>query len=193
MTDLNDIRKKIQAKVDQMKIAAGANKVIKYEDVKRESHGDSLFDLGWLDSKSGTSLAKFQEGTDLAVRKNNFLDNLEKQLQPGRNINEYRELKTFLVEQAESITDATGLTRSDLHDKLERLDDLIVETNVARYEDAVARMTDEGFERLSAAREAYEQEAKTLALEAMVNEKKSISSHKVNLLDMLRGDDNENR
>lgn len=176
---------KRQEFLDAIKDKAAGTEIIEWKDVKRKSSGDSLYDLGWLDEKKGTSLAKI-EGADLAVRQNNFLADLEKQLEPGRNINEYRELKTFLVEKADYIYEQAGLSSADLQDKLDRLDDLIVETNTARYEDALKRLEDnEGFEELEQLQKEYQQAVETMALQSVVQEKLTAST--VNLLEILDG------
>ena len=38
-----------QSFIDALKTKLGGNKIVKWEDVKRETSGESLYDLSWLD------------------------------------------------------------------------------------------------------------------------------------------------
>lgn len=162
--------------------------IIKWEDVKRESSGDSLYDLSWLDNKKGTSLAKLEGDNKLVIREK-FLEDLDKQLVEGRNINEYRELKTFLVEQANYINKQTTLNSSDLQKYIEKLDDLIFKTNVERYEEANKLLSDEkDFKELEELQKEYHKTMDSLALETVVNKQNKLTGTKVNLLEILKGE-----
>lgn len=160
--------------------------IIKWEDIKRETKGN-LFNLDWLDKSAGTSLSKLEGENKLAI-KEKFLKDLDKQIVEGRNINEYRELKTFLVEQSDYIKTQTTLDNSDLQKYLDKLNDLIVETNTKRYEEANKLLSnEEGFKELEKANEAYHKTIESLAIETMVQKQNKLSSTKVNLLEILRG------
>lgn len=164
------------------------NEIIKWEDIKRESSGDSLYDLSWLDSNKGTSLAKLEGENRLAI-KDKFIKDLDKQIVEGRNINEYRELKTFLVEQANYINKQTTLDNSDLQAYIDKLDDLIFKTNVERYEEANKLLSDtEGFKQLEELQQEYHNTVQSLALETVVQKQNKLSSAKVSLLEILRGE-----
>lgn len=162
--------------------------IIKWEDVKRESSGDSLYDLSWLDNKKGTSLAKLEGENKLAI-KEKFLEDLNKQLTEGRNINEYRELKTFLVEQSGYIRNKTNLDNSDLQKYIDKLDDLIFKTNTERYEEAKKLLSDdEQFKQLEEMQMEYHKTINSLALETAVEKQNKLTTAKVSLLEILRGE-----
>lgn len=162
--------------------------IIKWEDVKRESSGDSLYDLSWLDNKKGTSLAKLEGENKLAI-KEKFLEDLNKQLTEGRNINEYRELKTFLVEQSGYIRNKTNLDNSDLQKYIDKLDDLIFKTNTERYKEAKKLLSDdEQFKQLEEMQMEYHKTINSLALETAVEKQNKLTTAKVNLLEILRGE-----
>lgn len=164
------------------------NEIIKWEDVKRESQGDSLYDLSWLDKGKGTSLAKLEGQNKLAI-KEKFLEDLNKQVVEGRNINEYRELKTFLVEQASYINKQTTLDNSDLQKYIDKLDDLIFKTNTIRYEEAVKLLSDEEqFKQLEELQQEYHKTVESLALETVVQKQNKLTGAKVSLLEILRGE-----
>ena len=164
------------------------NEIIKWEDVKRESQGDSLYDLSWLDKNKGTSLAKLDGENKLAI-KEKFIKDLDKQVVEGRNINEYRELKTFLIEQANYINKQTTLDSSDLQKYVDKLDDLIFKTNTERYEEAVKLLSDEKtYVELEKLQEEYHKTVESLAIETVVQKQNKLSSAKVSLLEILRGD-----
>jgi len=162
--------------------------IIKWEDVKRESSGDSLYDLSWLDNKKGTSLAKLEGENKLTIREK-FLEDLNKQLTEGRNINEYRELKTFLVEQSSYIRNKTNLDNSDLQKYIDKLDDLIFKTNTERYEEAKKLLSDEEqFKQLEELQQEYHKTVQSLALETVVQKQNRLTTAKVSLLEILRGE-----
>lgn len=164
------------------------NEIIKWEDIKRESQGNSLYDLSWLDKGKGTSLAKL-EGQNKLVIKEKFLKDLDKQVVEGRNINEYRELKTFLVEQASYINKQTTLNNSDLQKYIDKLDDLIFKTNTIRYEEAVKLLSDEEqFKQLEELQQEYHRTVQSLALETVVQKQNKLTGAKVSLLEILRGE-----
>lgn len=166
------------------------DEIIKWEDVKRESQGDSLYDLSWLDKNQGTSLAKL-EGDNKLVIKEKFIKDLDKQIVEGRNINEYRELKTFLVEQANYINKQTTLDNSDLQKYIDKLDDLIFKTNIERYEEANKILSDmEGFKQLENLQREYHNIVQALALETIVQKQNKLTNTKVDLLEILRGENN---
>ena len=166
------------------------DEIIKWEDVKRESQGDSLYDLSWLDKNQGTSLAKL-EGDNKLVIKEKFIKDLDKQIVEGRNINEYRELKTFLVEQANYINKQTTLDNSDLQKYIDKLDDLIFKTNIERYEEANKILSDvEGFKQLENLQREYHNIVQALALETIVQKQNKLTNMKVDLLEILRGENN---
>lgn len=161
--------------------------IIRWEDVKREST-NSNYDLSWLDNRKGTSLAKL-DGTNKLVIKEKFLKDLDKQIQDGRNINEYRELKTFLVEQANYINKQTTLNSSDLQKYIDKLDDLIFKTNTERYEEAKKLLSDEeSFKQLEEMQQEYHKTLNSLALETAVQKQNKLTSTKVSLLEILRGE-----
>lgn len=161
--------------------------IIRWEDVKREST-NSNYDLSWLDNKKGTSLAKL-DGTNKLAIKEKFLKDLDKQIQDGRNINEYRELKTFLVEQANYINKQTTLNSSDLQKYIDKLDDLIFKTNTERYEEAKKLLSDEeSFKQLEEMQKEYHKTLDSLALETAVEKQNKLTSAKVSLLEILRGE-----
>ena len=161
--------------------------IIRWENVKREST-NSNYDLSWLDNKKGTSLAKL-DGTNKLAIKEKFLKDLDKQIQDGRNINEYRELKTFLVEQANYINKQTTLNSSDLQKYIDKLDDLIFKTNTERYEEAKKLLSDEeSFKQLEEMQKEYHKTLDSLALETAVEKQNKLTSAKVSLLEILRGE-----
>ena len=164
------------------------NEIIRWEDVKRESQGDSLYDLSWLDKNRGTSLAKLEGDNKLTIREK-FIKDLDKQVVEGRNINEYRELKTFLVEQANYINKQTTLDNSDLQKYIDKLDDLIFKTNTERYEEAVKLLSDEKtYTELERLQEEYHKTVESLAIETVVEKQNKLSSAKISLLEILRGE-----
>ena len=164
------------------------NEIIRWEDVKRESQGDSLYDLSWLDKGKNTSLAKLEGQNKLAI-KEKFLEDLNKQVVEGRSINEYRELKTFLVEQVSYINKQTTLDNSDLQKYIDKLDDLIFKTNTIRYEEAVELLSDEEqFKQLEELQKEYHKTIESLALETIVQKQNKLTGAKVSLLEILRGE-----
>lgn len=175
-----------QEQLDKLKDKISGNKIVKWEDIKRETSGQSVYDLSWLDKTKGTNLAKLEGDNKLAI-KENFIKDLEKQIVQGRNINEYRELKTFLVEQSEYISKQTTLDNSELQKYIDKLNDLIFETNTERYEEAVKLLSDEEtFKELEKASQEYHKTVQALAIETVIQKQNKLSSAKVNLLEILR-------
>lgn len=183
-------RDKRQKKLDNLKEKVSSKKLIKWEDVKRKEGSNSLFDLEFLDKTSGTSLAKLED-SKAEIIPSEIKEALDKQLQPGKNINVYRELKTLLVEHPDLLKRAQ-LSDDEIDVYKNKVDDLIVETNTKRYEDALERLSDDaGFNELEKLEKEYKRSVETLALETVIKDKKQINSAKVNLLEMLRGEDND--
>ena len=177
-----------QSFIDALKTKLGGNKIVKWKDVKRETSGESLYDLSWLDRNKGTSLAKLEGSNKLAVR-DKFIKDLDKQVVEGRNINEYRELKTFLVEQANYIHKQTSLDNSDLQKYVDKLDDLIFKTNTERYKEANRLLSDEeSYKQLEKLQIEYHNTVQSLALETVVTKQNKLTSTKVSLLEILRGE-----
>lgn len=186
-----DKRSDQQKQLDALKDNIAGKEIVKWEDVKRKEGANSAFDLNFLDQGRNTALAKLED-KKATFSVTEFKEALEKAIQPEQSINHYRELKTLLVEQGELLRNKAGLTDKEIEEYKEKVDDLIVQTNTARYEDAIERLSDDaGFEELEKLQKEYKRSVETLALETVVQDKKQLTGAKVDLLAMLRGEDND--
>lgn len=180
---------KRQKELDALKDNIAGKEIVKWEDVKRKEGANSLFDLNFIDQGRGTALAKLED-KKAKFSVTEFKEALEQAIKPEQNINHYRELKTLLVEQKDLLKSKAGLTDKEIEEYTNQVDDLIVETNTKRYEDAAARLADDaGFEELERLQKEYKQSIQTLALETVMQDKKQLTGAKVSLLDILRGED----
>lgn len=186
-----DKRSDQQKQLDALKDNIAGKEIVKWEDVKRKEGANSAFDLNFLDQGRNTALVKLED-KKATFSVTEFKEALEKAIQPEQSINHYRELKTLLVEQGELLRNKAGLTDKEIEEYKEKVDDLIVQTNTARYEDAIERLSDDaGFEELEKLQKEYKRSVETLALETVVQDKKQLTGAKVDLLAMLRGEDND--
>ena len=191
MSNKKDKRSDQQKQLDALKDNIAGKEIVKWEDVKRKEGANSAFDLNFLDQGRNTALAKLED-KKATFSVTEFKEALEKAIQPEQSINHYRELKTLLVEQGELLRNKAGLTDKEIEEYKEKVDDLIVQTNIVRYEDAIKRLSDDaGFEELKRLQKEYKRSVETLALETVVQDKKQLTSAKVDLLAMLRGEDND--
>ena len=185
------MKNKKQKEIDALKDKIAGKEIVKWEDVKRKEGSNSLYDLSFIDQGKGTALIKLEDKNANIVPAE-IKEALEEALKPEQDINHYRELKTLLVEQTDLLMSKAGLTNEEIEAYREKVDDLIVETNTARYEDAAQRLADDkGFEELEQLQKEYQESLETLALETVVESKKQLKSATINLLEILRGEDNE--
>lgn len=191
MSNKKDKRSDQQKQLDALKDSLAGKEIVKWEDVKRKEGANSTFDLNFLDQGRNTALIKLED-KKATFSVTEFKEALEKAIQPEQSINHYRELKTLLVEQGELLRNKAGLTDKEIEEYKEKVDDLIVQTNTVRYEDAIERLSDDaGFEELEKLQKEYKRSIETLAIETVVQDKKQLTGAKVDLLAMLRGEDND--
>ena len=81
------------------------------------------------------------------------------------------------------------MENSDLQKYVDKLDDLIFKTNTERYKEANRLLSDEeSYKQLEKLQVEYHNTVQSLALETVVTKQNKLTSTKVSLLEILRGE-----
>lgn len=195
-----------QALLDHLKDQIAGDKIVDWKDVKRDIKVDetNFRSLNKVDpiKKKGLCIDDVLNrviGKRPKRYKSQFLEELEYHTEKGKNISVYRDILSALLEyktRASNICEKVGMTEKEFIKQIdiaiEKTRDNIFETNTIRYEDAQERLADEkGFEELEQLRLEYHNTLEVLALESAVNNQKKLKANTVNLLGLLKGEEDE--
>ena len=179
-----------------MKKKQNKEKFEKYGSRKITIDNDAPWDLGKIDVYEHTSLNSILENTSnvKAINiKQQFIDELAKHAKEGKDIYTYRAIKQALLEmkfQAKDLAGKVNMTVKEFTQKLSEtmktLDEHLADCKQEMYTIALELLSDDkGFEELEQAKLAYDKAMQTQYLMAAVEEKKALSSSKVDLLSVL--------
>lgn len=133
---------------------------------------------------------------DPIILRQQFLKDLEAHSKAGKDLYTYRALKTGLIEMRNSASELAprvNMTVKEFIGHIEKtiktLDNHVLDARDEMYNEALKLLADEqGFKELEQARLAYQKALEVHYLMGTIQDQKQLANSKVNLLDVLRKD-----
>lgn len=191
-----------QEELDKLKNLIAGEKEVDWKSITRKVNFDpsNPLSLRHIDPESNSNLdaimdGMFETNSDLELR-NEFIKDLQRHSEPGKSIFTYRALKSALLEmkfRADELCSKVKMTKAEfigyLQETVDKIDNLVVDMNVERYEEAQKLLADEaGFEELKQLQIEYHKAVEVLALEGAINDQKKLQGNTINLLSLLHRD-----
>lgn len=194
-----------QEELDKIKAQIAGEEQIDWKSITRKINFDpsNPLSLRNIDPDSKSNLDQIMDGmfeaeSDIALR-NEFIEDLKRHTEKGKSIFTYRALKSALLEmksRAEELYDKVKMTRAEfigyIQDAIDKIDDIVVDMNTERYEEAERLLADEaGFEELKQLQIEYHKAIEVLAIESAVNDQKKLTGNTISLLSLLHPDNEQ--
>lgn len=188
-----------QEQIDKLKNKLAGENIVDWKSITRKIEIDKSnpLSLSNIDKYTESSLDQimnnmFKVNSDAELRRE-FLKDLAKHSEKGKDLFTYRALKSALLEmkyQSKEFCSKVKMTEIEFEESIQqtidKIDDIIVEMNTERYEEAERLLADEkGFEELRQLQIEYHKVIEVLSIEGAIEDRKKLQSNTVNLLSLL--------